>query len=467
MSEEAKMILEMLRDGKITADEATRLLNAALPARDRPRGSEGAFFSDLRETVREVAERARKEAKEAVRRANEALHEEQKGTKEQARELVHQARNEMREQLREAKMRLKEMKQELKQRLRQDKAKGVLAEEAEEELESTEEELLNIQEKVEDMQHEVEEIQHDLEEIEADQEEEDEDDDDEDEDEAEDEEDDRREPEGGVLASVISALGGGQTYHWQENLSGELPDVPVPHIVVRGVNGRITVERTSDSKWHLAVEKSARASNATEAESLRRCLYSVEATAEGLVIAAKKVFGQARAVNFHLCLPQALTYDLDLSAVNGSVRVKEVIAKRIRASTTNGQVEVESVSSEINLSSVNGRVELTGGAPNVKCRTVNGSLVVTCPTLQAGVMFLDTVNGSIILRLGDSKEVGVKIKGANMHGSVQAEGLGLKVDVVRHMVGKRLQAESEGAFAHWLEVEAKSVHGSINIARAL
>ncbi|MBT9155816.1 MAG: hypothetical protein DDT37_00790 [Firmicutes bacterium] len=466
MSEEAKMILEMLRDGKITTDEATRLLNAALPARDRPRESEGAFFSDLRDTVREVAERARKEAKEAVRRANEALREEQKGTKEQARELVHRARDEMREQLREAKVRLKEMKQELKQRLRQDKAKGALAEEAEEELESMEEELENIQEEVEEMQHEVEEIQHDLKETEADQAEEDEDEDD-DEDETEDEEDDRREPEGGVLASVISALGGGQTYHWQENLSGKLPDVPVPHIIVRGVNGRIAVERTSDSKWHLAAEKSARANNVTEAERLRERLYSVEATAEGLVIAAKKVFGQARAVNFHLRLPQALTYDLDLSAVNGSVRVKEVTAKRIRASTTNGQIAVESVASEISLSSVNGRVELTGGAPNVKCRTVNGSLVVTCPTLQAGAMSLDTVNGSITLRLGDSKEVGVRIKGANMHGSVQAEGLGLKVDVVRHMVGKRLQAKSEGAFAHWLEVEAKSVHGSINIARAL
>ncbi len=306
------------------------------------------------------------------------------------------------------------------------------------------------------MQEELENIQEEIEDDQAD----DEDD--------EDDEDDREghdQPTRGVLASVISALGVGRTYHRHESLSGDLPPVPVPHIVVRGVNGRIAVEHTDDAKWHLAVEKSARAGNATEAKSLSRKLYSVETTAEGLVIAAKKVFGQALAVNFHLRLPHSCTYDLDLSTVNGSISVKEVAAKRIRSSTTNGQVAVESVAEEISISSVNGRVELSGRARNVKCRTVNGSLVVTCPKLQAGAMALDTVNGSITLRLASSQEVGVKIKGSNVHGSVQAAGSGLKVDVLRHVVGKRLVAESEGVFAHWLEVEAKSVHGSINIVR--
>jgi len=447
MSEEAKMILEMLRDGKITADEATRLLHAALPAR-KAHESEGAFFSDLREAASEVVQRARKEAKEAIRRANEVLREEQRGARGQARELAHQAREEMREQLREAKLRLKEMRQQLKQRLRQESAKEALAEETEEELES-------MQEEIAEMQDEVEEVQAELEEIE-----------DEDEDEDKDEADAHCEPTGGVLASVISVLGGGQTYHWQEDLSGELPDVPVPHIVVRGVNGRVVVELTDDTKWHLTAEKSARAANSTEAKSLSRNLYAVETTAEGLIITAKKVFGQARAVNFQLRLPQSHIYNLDLSSVNGSVRVIGVAAKRLRASTTNGQVAVESMASEISLSSVNGRVELHGAATSVTCRTVNGSLTVTCPTLQAGTMSLDTVNGSITLRLGNSEDVGVKIKGANVHGSVEALGLGLKVDVVRQRVGKRLLAESEGVFQHWLEVEAKSVHGSINIARA-
>jgi len=445
MSEEAKMILEMLRDGKITADEATRLLNAALPAR-KTHESEGAFFSDLREAASEVVQRARKEAKEAVRRANEVLREEQRGVRGQARELAHQARAEMREQLREAKLRLKEMRQQLKQSLRQESAKEAVAPETEEELES-------MQEEIAEMQDEAEEVEAELEETEAS-------------DEDEDETDAHCEPTGGVLASVISVLGGGQTYHWQEELSGELPNVTVPHIVLRGVNGRVAVELTDDTKWHLTAEKSARAANSAEAKSLSRNLYSVEKTAEGLVITAKKVFGQARAVNFHLRLPQSHVYDLDLSAVNGSIRVKGVAAKRLRASTTNGQVAVESMASEISLSSVNGRVKLHGGATTVTCRTVNGSLTVTCPTLQAGTMALDTVNGSITLRLGGSEDVGVKIKGANVHGSVEALGLGLKVDVVRQRVGRRLLAESEGVFPHWLEVEAKSVHGSINIARA-
>ncbi|MBS3984858.1 MAG: DUF4097 family beta strand repeat protein [Selenomonadales bacterium] len=448
MGEETKMILEMLRDGKITADEATRLLNAAQPAR-RTHESEGAFFSDLRDVASEVVQRARKEAKEAVRRANEILREEQRGAREQARELAEEARDEMREKLREAKQRLKEMRRELKQRLRHESATADLAEETEEEIES-------MQDEIDEMQDEVEEIEDELEELEEEEEEEEEDED----------EEGHCEPTGGVLASVISALGGGQTYNWQENLSGEIPNVPVPHIVVRGVNGRVIVELTDDAKWHLTAEKSARAANAAEAKALSRNLYSVETTAEGLVIAAKQVFGQARAVNFHLRLPQNHIYDLDLSAVNGSVRVKGVAAKRLRASTTNGQVAVESMASEISLSSVNGRVELYGAAASVACRTVNGSLSVTCPTLHAGTMALDTVNGSITLRLANSQDVGVKIKGANVHGSVEAEGLGLKVDVVRHTVGRKLRAESEGDFSAWLEIEAKSVHGSINIAPA-
>jgi DUF4097 and DUF4098 domain-containing protein YvlB len=450
MSEEAKMILEMLRDGKITADEATRLLNAAQPAK-RTHESEGAFFSDLREAASEVVQRARKEAKEAVRRANEVLRAEERDVREQARELAKVARDEMREKLREAKQRLKEMRRELKQRLRRESAAGDLAEETEEEIESMQEDIDAMQEDIDEMQEQVEEMQDEIEEFE-------------DEDRGQAADDERREP--GVLANVISVLGGGQTYHWQENLSGELPNVPVPHIAVRGVNGRVVVELTDDAKWHLTAEKSARAANAAEAKALSRNLYSVETTAEGLVIAAKKVFGQARAVNFHLRLPQSHVYDLDLSSVNGSVRVQGVAAKRLRASTTNGQVAVESTASEISLSSVNGRVELCGAAASVACRTVNGSLAVTCPTLQAGTMTLDTVNGSITVRLTDSQDVGLKIKGSNVHGSVEAEGLGLKVDVVRHTVGRQLRAESEGNFPAWLEVVAKSVHGSINIAPA-
>ncbi len=457
MNEEAKMILELLREGKVTADEATRLLQVVRTDKGRPHEAEGTLFSDLRDTASEVVDRVRKEAKQAIRRANETLRGYDGGTIDQVRE-----------QLREAKARLKELKRELKRHYRSSEEES-LAEDEQEKLERVQEDVGEMTDAIEELQDEAEEIQNAIDEL---QDEEQEVQEARDEDAAQFDgaaaEDDaaRSETEGGVWASVVSALRGEPTYRWQDNLSGELPSVPVPHIKVRGVNGRIAVEYANDNKWHLAVEKSARASDREAAKSLSRGLYSVEKTSAGLVIAAKRVFGQRRAVNFHLRLPQTFTYDLDLSAVNGSVRVKDVAAKRLRASTTNGQVTVESMASEISLSSVNGRVELTGGAASVKCRTVNGSLAVSCPTPQAGTMSLDTVNGSITVRLGDNKDIGVKITGSNVHGSAQAEGLGLKVDVVRHTVGRRLRAVSEGVFAQWLEVEAKSVHGSINITRA-
>ena len=460
MSEEAKMILELLREGKINADEATRLLAAVAPP-PSPREFGGVLLDDLRDAARGVAERARKEAKEAVRRANEVMSEELSDTKERARQAAQQARETMKEQLRAARLRLKEFKQDLKERQHHAEGKGEPREELEEVLENIQDEVEDWQDELEELQDEVEELQDELEEME--------------EEIAEDTEEEETEQEtvgsqckreGGLLASVLSALGGGgSTYRWTDELSGELPNVPVPRVLVRGVNGRIIVEPSSDSKWHLTIDKSARAGTALEAEALARNLYTVERTADGLTILAKKVFGQARAVNFHLRLPPDRVYDLDQSSVNGSVNVKGVKTKRLRASTTNGKVTAESLAEEISLSSVNGRVELIGGAADTKCRTVNGSLAVTCPKLQAGKMTLDTVNGSVSLRLGTSDAVGVKIMGTNVHGSVQAETTDMTIAVERRTVGRKLVAESKGNFAHWLEVEAKSVHGSINITR--
>lgn len=438
MNDETKMILQMLSDGKINSDEAANLLKAI--AGTQPRSETRVEYTESdREAVREASRRARQEAKEAARAARETLREELRKAKEVAREAAREAK----ERLREERGRILEEAKGLKERV-----------------------LQEVESAVDTMEDEMEDLEDLLEH-------EDEDEDDED----DDGEHLARSPRikraehsmshkfgrfGSMLGGLFSGLGG-DSYRWQEELSGEFVGAEVPRVIIRGVNGRVAVETSDDDKWHLLVEKSINASSEREAKAQADDLYTLEESAEGLIILARKVFGQSRTVHFHLRLPSSRLYNIDLSSTNGSVRVRDVRTEVLRATTTNGKVEVMCEAKDIHLSSTNGRIELSGCGQVVQCRTVNGRIVVSCLAPVAGNMSLTTVNGGITMQVGKIAGLGVRFVGSNTHGGVRASAPDLHVDVERRTVGKKLRAESKGSFDQWLTIEARSVHGPINL----
>ena len=433
MSDETKMVLQMLSDGKISADQAANLLQALSVVPPKPEAQMP--FSSNSDDLREATRIARQNAKEASRAAREELLEVKQAT---------------REAMREVKERLREEKTALRERLR-----GMR--------DSHREEYEN---QVERIQHELESDLEDLEDI--DEIEEDGGDDDDDTEHAFEHKVIRKSGHAfGKLGSVLGSLWGlGRVYSWEDTKKGHFKGADVYKVAIHGVNGRITVEPSDSDEWQLVATKSLTASSEAEAKQLAEDMYSLEEGAHSLVVHGKKVFGQSRTVHFHLRLPAALKYDLELRSTNGSVQVGSINALGLRAATTNGKVVVESNADEMELTSTNGRVELHGCAPKLQCRTVNGRIVVECLTPQSGVMDLTTVNGGIAVRMKQAPDLGVRFTGSTVSGGVSSE---LKEQQVltdeRRTVGRKLSVQTRGEQKNWLVITARSVHGPINVSQ--
>ncbi|KAF0193834.1 MAG: hypothetical protein FD169_2214 [Bacillota bacterium] len=425
MSEETKMVLQMLSDGKISADQAANLLQALSAA--SPKIEAQMIMPNNLDDLREKTRRARQQAKDASRAAREEMHEVKQAT---------------REAMREAKERLKEEKEALRERLR-----GI-RESHQEELETRVEQLEG-------------ELENSLAVLEKD------DNDDEDEQAFQHTVIRKSSYALGKLGSVLGGLWGlGHTYSWEDTKKGQFKGADVYKIAIHGVNGRITVEPTDSEEWELAATKSLTAGSEAEAKRLAEDMYSLEENTRSLVVHAKKVFGQSRTVHFHLRLPAGLKYDLELRSTNGSVQVGSINVSALRAATTNGKVVVESDAREMELTSINGRVELRGYAAKLHCRTVNGRIAVDCSAPQPGVMDLTTVNGGIMVRITQAPALGVRFIGSTVSGGVSSE---LKDQQVltdeRRAVGRKLSVQTRGEQKQWLSITARSVHGPINLSQ--
>lgn len=267
---------------------------------------------------------------------------------------------------------------------------------------------------------------------------------------------------GGMLGNLLRSIGG-TSFTWQEDIVGEIDNAEFARVDIRGVNGRIEVGASPDEQWHLAVEKSVYANNRDEGREYAKELYSVENNKEGLFIAAKQAFGQRSTVHFRLLWPASRRLDLDLISVNGSVKIKHEALGCVRATTTNGKVEVHGDAEEINLSSTNGRILFAGSAAMVDCSTINGGIALLCREPREGSWSLKAVNGSIQVNLRDSIDIGRQCSASNVHGKVECNLPNLLVDAKKGAVGKSLWAVSQGQFARWLNITATSVHGRISI----
>lgn len=393
MSEETKMVLEMLREGKISADEAASLLQALSAGPPR------AVTHVDRSSVNEAARAAKQEAR-AVSRA--------------LRAELREARQVSKEAIREAKERLREERRTLRDKLDKDR-------------DTLEAELKSHKGRIESSSSSL-----------------------------------------GSLSNLLGGLFGGallNTYTYEDSEKGVFEGIEPYKISIHGVNGRVIVEPVEGVEWHLTSVTSINANSEDEAKTAARDLYQVDKRRDTLEVTAKKMFGQSRTVHFYLRVPKHFLYELDVRSTNGSVQIGEVKASLLRASTTNGKVEVETDAEEMNLSSSNGRVQLSGCARVVNCRTVNGRIAVDCPIAQPGEMELTTVNGRIIIRVKESQERGLRFTGTTVSSKVSSDLRSQQVLTdERRTIGRKLSVQSRGEFREWLNITAKTVHGPIDIS---
>jgi len=373
MSEETKFVLQMLSEGKITADEAANLIRVLGEKMEKEPKLEQSI--SLGTVVGDIERRARLQAKVVARRTKERLRDEVREAKDVLKEHIHEAKEMVRENSNHG---------------------GVW----------------------------------------------------------------------GILGNLFDGLQS-PNFSWNETMSGEVVEGSTTKIIIDGVNGRIEVGPSPDASWRLEIEKCVYARDKEEAEEKAKKLYTVESGEKVLRISAKQVFGQRSIVHFRLLWPESRPCDLELSSVNGSVRVSLPKFGSVRISTTNGKVELQGEAEKAELSSTNGRVMMVGCAADITASTVNGGLRVLCPVPRAGVWQLSSVNGSVKVHLGESAELGTKIALSNAHGGLTCELPGHEVERQHSPAGfmpsKKLVATRRGEFAKWLSVTAKSVNGRVRV----
>lgn len=233
-----------------------------------------------------------------------------------------------------------------------------------------------------------------------------------------------------------------EAFEW----SGEME--PGRVLEIKGVNGRVTVERAAGSEAEVVATARGRRSDPSEVR-----VEMVEHD-EGLTFCA--VYPTPRGERENYCAPGdggRMNVRRNDVEVRFTVRLPEGV--RFSGRTVNGDVEARELGSDVSLRTVNGDVDVstTGYA---EARTVNGSIDARMGRLddEGGLRFA-TVNGSIELDLPDDADADLDASWVNG---------GLDTDLpfqVRGGIGRR---SAEGVLGDGgPRLELSTVNGSIRL----
>jgi len=201
-----------------------------------------------------------------------------------------------------------------------------------------------------------------------------------------------------LLATVAIAQENGHEFHW----TGKLADNNI--VEIKNINGWIDAGPSSGDQVEVSAEKSG-----PEADQVK---IQVVPSSDGVTICAiyphgsttcepgeswhaNNVHGDRTKVNFTVKLPNNLRFSGQ--SINGEVKAEE-LSRFVRATSVNGSIHV-STKSWAEAETVNGSVEVAMGSADwngkLKIETVNGSITLKMPDdFNADVSFR-SVNGNL------------------------------------------------------------------------
>jgi len=201
-----------------------------------------------------------------------------------------------------------------------------------------------------------------------------------------------------LLAAFTFAQDSGREFHW----SGKLADNNI--VEIKNINGWIEAESSGSDQVEVTAEKTG-----PEADQVR---IQVVPSREGVTFCAiyphastscepgeswhaNNVHGDRTKVNFTVRMPQNLRFSGQ--SINGEVKALD-LGRFVRATSVNGSVRV-STKSWAEAETVNGSVEVSMGSADwngkLKIETVNGSITLRMPDNLSADVHFRSVNGSL------------------------------------------------------------------------
>jgi len=351
MTEERKMILQMIEDGKIKADEALLLLEALGKSEILPQ-EEPLNTSDYRDSVRQVKTEIKEAAKEARRIAKESAREARLGAKQIEREAREMAR------------------------IHRDRMKDVTLHENYDARRKFQESENTLEESIRTTLDGVGDLVT------------------------------------WVLPSVEKAFGFNifdNSYTFEEQIEGNFSDkdeLKANFIHIQTANGKIECLGWNQDQFRLILTKKIRAGSEEEARAKSESRVTVSHTDSGLIVDGKSLNGINSGMSVELWLPKNRLYEFTLDTGNGRIALEDVNAEGIEIRTSNGRVSLMGVEGKVaHLRSSNGSIRCDGGIPLLTAYTSNGSVSVAASEADNNTFELSTTNGTVRVKVADCDDL--------------------------------------------------------------
>lgn len=248
-----------------------------------------------------------------------------------------------------------------------------------------------------------------------------------------------------IAAVMAAAPAAAQDFQWRGRLAmGQT-------IEIKGVNGDVSASASSSGDVEVTATKSARRSNPAEVR------VEVVPGSNGVTICA--VYPDVPDREPNRCAPgdqgHMNTKDND-TMVHFEVRVPAGV--NFLGRTVNGEVNAESLQSDVNIKTVNGSIKVVTSGTAV-ASTVNGSLNVTMgrADFPDGATF-KTVNGGITLNMPDMFDANLRAE--TLNGSIQSD---FPITVQGATNARRLRGTIGNGGR---ELNLSTVNGSIKLRKA-
>ena len=209
-----------------------------------------------------------------------------------------------------------------------------------------------------------------------------------------------------LLFTATTALGATLT----ENVDKTFDVKPGASVRLRNVNGAVAIASWDQPRVRIVAEKKVKGDGEAARDALKELRVDIQAKDGGLVIDTRypkddgissffdwlKGDRVSAEVRYQVTVPRSM--NLDISTVNGAIRVSDVAGK-LELDTTNGGIETRNCAGSLDASTTNGGIaaELTSVArgQEISASTTNGRISLAVPKSFAGQVDAGTTNGSI------------------------------------------------------------------------
>lgn len=301
--------------------------------------------------------------------------------------------------------------------------------------------------------------------------------------------------------SSLSKLGGisgsGSGIEVIDTFTGTLGEAGEVKVDLYTKNGGISIHPWEEPGYKVIAVKRVRAEDKAEAERLAVGAVTVLSGSNYLTVSTQENH-QVPSVTLTVYLPAGKLYGLVAATTNGSVKTAELQCRGCRIGTTNGGIHVarltadevvaETTNGSINAHLVrswvfqgdttNGSIKWSGAARELKLSTTNGSIKANLLALKpkasvevneeaAPMMYrLVSSNGSIAVNIeADAAQAPVHFHAKTSFGRITVPD-GVYISKQVNTLGAReLVTELPGTIGAVLDIEVKTNHGAITLAR--